>query len=572
MDTCDVQFYPTTQALAVRAWSKFKNRDFTRVLEPSAGKGDLADARPGGYYAKPVVDCAEIDIAKHPTLREKGFNVVGIDFLQFQGGTIYSHIIMNPPFLYGAEHVLKAWSILWDGEIVAILNAETIRNPYTKERQLLVGLIEQHGEVEYIEGAFSGADAERKADVDVALVYLRKEADVKADLLGSFFDDLKRDQKGHDALGEGYEEMNELALANSTIENTVLAFNAAVRATRESVLAEARAKHYTALLGETMAQRCGDGTSDSFDASVKWVIGQLAERYDGLKDRAWTSILRGSQVTSRLSSSAQKQVEAEFEQVKKLEFTVSNVYGFLHGLVQNQGQIQIDMACDVFDQITRYHSDNTVFYKGWKSNDKHRTAGMRIKTTRFILPGHKSESWQRSLSWDSERLLADFDKVFAMLDGKVEPLIGLAEVFRNRFSELRSGKRVSSSYFDVRYYPGIGTIHFFPRDKKLVDRLNRLVGRQRSWLPPEDDRVSKEFWVQYEKAEKFDKEVRAEINMRFRGNHWDNPMYRLSYDQEKRAAAMEAIDTAVGEVLKKHGIDVERLLEPAPKQQRLIAA
>jgi len=55
--------------------------------------------------------------------------VVGHDFLEFKMGAIYSHIIMNPPFSQGAAHVLHAWHILYDGEIVALLNAETVRNP-----------------------------------------------------------------------------------------------------------------------------------------------------------------------------------------------------------------------------------------------------------------------------------------------------------------------------------------------------------------------------------------------------------------------------------------------------------
>src|SRR5674476_2159 len=143
------------------------------------------------------------------------------------------------------------------------------------------------------------------------------------------------------------------------------------------------------------------------------------------------------------------------------------------------------MACDVFDMITKFHTDNTVFYKGWKSNDKYRTCGMQDKTTRFILPRHSTDGWQSNLSWESEQMLRDFDKVFAMLDCKSSPEVGLYDLFRGSFNELRCSKRLSSSYFDVRYYPGAGTIHFFPRRKKLVGRLNLLVGRYRQWLPTE---------------------------------------------------------------------------------------
>lgn len=118
----DLQFYPTPPDLARRAWKKFKNKCFERVLDPSAGNGDLADADArkdewGRRSVKP--DCIEIDISRHATLQSKGLKVVGLDFMTFTSGAIYSHIIMNPPFAVGAKHVLKAWDILWDGEIVA---------------------------------------------------------------------------------------------------------------------------------------------------------------------------------------------------------------------------------------------------------------------------------------------------------------------------------------------------------------------------------------------------------------------------------------------------------------------
>lgn len=132
----DVQFYPTPQPLVDRAWGKFKNRDFVRVLEPSAGEGHLAKGRPhhddsGWYNRKPAVDCIELDVTKHAHLRESGFDVIGIDFMEFDGaGAIYSHVIMNPPFLYGAQHVLKGvvcgrgrnptlrlWPAIFSGEI-----------------------------------------------------------------------------------------------------------------------------------------------------------------------------------------------------------------------------------------------------------------------------------------------------------------------------------------------------------------------------------------------------------------------------------------------------------------------
>lgn len=46
-------------------------------------------------------------------------------------------------------------------------------------------------------------------------------------------------------------------------------------------------------------------------------------------------------------------------------------------------------------------------------------------------------------------------------------------VFETSFNMLRQSKRMSTDYFDVRYFKGMGTIHFYPRNVKLIDRLNR---------------------------------------------------------------------------------------------------
>lgn len=572
----DLQFYPTPEALAKRAWSKFQNREFVRVLDPSAGEGHLATVRPNhessSWYERknaPPVDCIELDVSKHPLLRSEGFDVVGVDFLQFDGaGAIYSHVIMNPPFAEGAKHVLKAWELLYDGEIVAILNAETIRNPYSKEREMLMRLIARYGDVEFIEGAFASADAERKTDVDVAMVYLKKESSFGRDLVGDIMDGLKRE--GHHGLDAGFEEINELAIPANFVENSVLAFNAAVKAMRESVFAEARAAKYAERLGMTMEQMNAEKNESGAeaDSSLEWVRRSIHERHDDFKNRAWAGILRSTEVLSRLSSNAQKRVESEFENIKKLEFTESNIYGFLGGLVAKQGEIQFQMACDVFDLITRYHSDNTVFYMGWKSNDAHRTCGMRVKTTRFVIPGNSTESWQSSISWDGTQMLRDFDKVFSMLDGKQQPAVSLESVFHNRFDELKRGSRQQSSYFDVRYYPKRGTIHFFVRDKRLVDRLNRLVGRERAWLPPEGQRVSDEFWLQFDQAEKFDSAVRAEVS-KLRRNSWDDPLWGISHKTgSDHEAAMAKVTSAISTVLQANGINPDAMLEP-PKDEAL---
>ena len=92
-----LQWYPTPRNLADKAWSLFKSKEFRRVLEPSAGRGDLLlDERVNRKYEQIPVDCIEIDVRHHAALRERGFTVVGTDFLTSTCLAQYSHVLLNP--------------------------------------------------------------------------------------------------------------------------------------------------------------------------------------------------------------------------------------------------------------------------------------------------------------------------------------------------------------------------------------------------------------------------------------------------------------------------------------------
>ncbi len=587
-----LQFFPTPRSLALRMVDTFESKPWgsdARVLEPSAGDGALVRAlieRARGHESEAMrelrarwthsnvrVDFIEMDLAKHDALRRidgvQG-DVVGLDFLNYQGSLAqWNFILMNPPFREGVHHLLKAWSGLFDGEVVCLLNAQTLRNPFSKERQLLLSIIEQHGRVEYVQEAFTADDSPRKTEVEIAIVHLVKRVNVDRDYLRDLFDGLEDDGMGATGIADlDIPTETPLAIPGDVIDRTVLTFKAAVRAMRESVVAKLRADHCAQLIGETLAQRDADQVKDKKlgRSMVEEVRQQLAQGYDALKDRAWAEVLRSTEVTSRLSSSAQKRLEASFEAIKKLDFSKSNVLSFLIGLIDSQGEMNIEMALDCFDEITKYHSENCAWYLGWRSNDKHRTLGWRIKMTRFILPRFES-SFGGGLYFDKLGRLRDFDKVFATLAGKdVRQTLGMADLFdgprAQEFSQaLRSSKRVSSEFFDLRWYPKRGTIHFFPRDPVLIDRLNRVVGRHRQWIPPQDDLVNGDFWLAYDQAEKFSDEIVRRIEGN-NPNRWRSPMDEIfSRDENESSRAQSGVADATLQVLQEHGIDPCSMLE-----------
>lgn len=574
----DLQFYPTPYALAVLAWSMFKEKEFVRVLEPSAGAGDLMAVQlddANRRWRKPFQwGAVEIDANNHPLLRERGAKVVGYDFLSQVSCAIYSHIIMNPPFAQGAKHVLHAWNTLYEGEIVAIINAETLRNPNTTERAHLARIVHEHGRVEFIRDAFKGEDVYRQANVTIALVHLVKKADAD-DIVGGLIEDLKVDQTNADQAG--WRAPNEISLPAGFVEESVRNFDLALAAAKEASISSARAVHYRARLGKTMAvvQRGEEpGAGGGVSHAGQYVRNTFAATYDEMKDAAWTGILQSTHVLSRLSHAAHKRVLHEFENIKALEFTVANIYGFLHGLAQKGGEIQMGMVCDVFDLITRYHSDNTVYYMGWKSNNKHRTAGMRVKRTRFITPGERHESYRSHASYDIVGMLGDFDRVFAMLDGKSGTTLGLRDLFDHpdTYKQLVRGERLSSDYFDVRYYRGRGTIHFFPRNVEVIERLNRVVGQHRGWLPPNMDEMDSDFCTQYEKAEKLHGEIVAAFTSNARPYWYCSLSGLSSQSEEARSEVEENLIQSLQEVLDRHGLNPQPQLPAERRQKRLALA
>lgn len=577
----DTQYYPTPLALALKAWRKFKNRNINRLLEPNAGRGDLLAPLLNDQVSVNCgpIDMCEIDAEHHPYLQDlqiqskrdghrrasRELNIVGYDFLTLQNGAIFSHVIMNPPFLFGAQHVLKAWDLVWNAEIVAIINAETIRNAHTNERKRLINLIHEFGDVEFVQDAF--VDGERGTPVEIALIYLNKNSNLGESLFEEWKHDLAEERDTAQSLADEYKLDYSVVIPATQVENKVAMFNLAVKEMQKAVFAEAKANNYAELIGKTMSELSLKGlgeiatSSNEHKGTANWVQMQVTERYMKLKDRAWANILRSISVTDRLSSKAQQKLEREFQSIIKLEFTVANIYGFLTGLSRSQDRIQIEMACDVFDAFMTYHTDNAVYYKGWRSNDKHRSCGQRLKTTRLVHPGHHSYSGDK-LNWNSERFLADIDKVFAMLDGKNEPEVSLISVFSAQLRTLAQGERLKSSYFDIRYYPRAGTIHFFASNKEIIDRLNRVVGKHRRWLPPNESQASKGFWEMYNKAEVFNADLRAEVKKHDRWGVRD-PFTRLTYaglDEEERAELSEKVDQCFNAVFAKHGITTDDLL------------
>lgn len=175
-----VDFFPTPPAVVDALLQEADLQEGMRVLEPSAGKGDIADRL---RQLGADVETVEIDPKLRTLLEAKGHKIVGSDFEEFEpppGG--YDRIIMNPPFAGGrdADHVRRAYEMLKPGgRLVAVTSAGLGFRQDAKATGFRAWLDELHGTSEPLpEGSFKSAF--RPTGVATRLVVVHKPSSAPA--------------------------------------------------------------------------------------------------------------------------------------------------------------------------------------------------------------------------------------------------------------------------------------------------------------------------------------------------------------------------------------------------------
>lgn len=204
------EFFPTPKEVIDEMLEPYDLRG-KKCLDPSAGAGAILDAihdRTSHRYgnSKSLLYAIELDPDLRYTLQGKDYTVISSDFLAYDEPTRFDLIAMNPPFSEGVKHVLKAWDILNDdGDLVALLNAESVKNLCNKERELLAELVKKHGDVEFLGQCFK--NAERPTNVEVAMIRLCKPPVKRFDFdMGQF--------SQHETISDEEFQANPLASAN----------------------------------------------------------------------------------------------------------------------------------------------------------------------------------------------------------------------------------------------------------------------------------------------------------------------------------------------------------------------
>ena len=501
------EFYPTPENLAAKMLDGIEWAQVSTVLEPSAGKGDLlraiANAANGHlrrYYdgSNLDVDCIEIDANLRQILKynfsdekkkehdrfskerrgffEQGIHIVHDDFLTYKPYKRYDLIVMNPPFSNGDRHLLKALDIQKNGgNIICLLNAETLRNPFTEtRRELLRQLTQYNAQVEYIENAF--ATAERRTGVEIALIkvgipQVQEESDIYARMMEA------------EEMSEFDPQVTDLEVSDY-IKAAVCRFNVEVKSGLELI------RQYRAFVPYMLDSfdetdkykkpilRLTDSTDRGYDSvSVNDYLKKVRLKY-------WRALLSNPKFTGKLTSKLQDEYRERVDRLANYDFTEFNIYTLSAEMNAQIKQGIEDEIVAMFDRLTAEHSwypetqKNRHYYDGWATNKAHKI-GKKV-----IIPcyGIWSEWDGRPRVYEATKVLSDIERILNFLDGRMTEEVNSTNFLEYNFKQGIT-KNIKQKYYTVTFYKK-GTIHLIFTCPELIERFNIYAAQHKAWLPP----------------------------------------------------------------------------------------
>ena len=473
------EFYPTPKNVLDQLT---KDIDWTRVetiLEPSAGSGNIVE------YAKEMlkniryrheidIDCIEKDFDLRSTLIGKDYRVVHDDFLTFDTFKKYDLIIMNPPFSNGAAHLLKALDLQKNGGAIAcVLNAETIRNPYTNERKVLCKKLEElNASIEYMQGAFISSEHPTGVEIAIIKVLIEERA-----FESRFYEELKTKSYAETFV----DDVTEVA-PNDFIKAIVAQYNREVEAGINLI------REYKALAPYIMDDMRKDCTYskpiismsiDGKDLSTNVYVREVREKY-------WEALFKNKKFTGNMTSNLSSQYSDQVHKLKDYDFSYYNIKTVQLEMSKNLIRGIEDCIVELFDKLSYQYSysdelsSNIHYYNGWKTNkcwyinkkvilpymDAYRNYDRRFEPTNYSLM----------------QQLMDIEKALNYLDGGLTDGRDM-EMWLRHAASIGQTKKIELKYFYVTFYKK-GTCHIEFKNEELLKKLNIFGAQNKRWLPP----------------------------------------------------------------------------------------
>lgn len=171
-----IDFFPTPEEYAADLVDRLGIEPGMVVLEPSAGHGMLAEA---ARDAGATVEAVELAGDLRDILQEKGFSLVGNDFMETTPSQRYDAVIMNPPFSndMDIDHVRHAFAHLKPGGRLAAIVSSMAGQRSNKKNKAFREWLDDLGASEEMmpEGAFK--DSLNPTSVRTKIITIEKPVD-----------------------------------------------------------------------------------------------------------------------------------------------------------------------------------------------------------------------------------------------------------------------------------------------------------------------------------------------------------------------------------------------------------
>lgn len=523
-------FYPTPAELAGKMLEKADLSAVSFILEPSAGKGNLAveamKAMNSWNGDRWQIDLVEKDADLRAILERKftyqgmkesfpelfreydrmdadrrhvhgdeklldryyrlqeetgrlehteNVHVVHDDFLTYTPKFRYDLILMNPPFREGAGHLIHAIRLIQrgGGQIVCLLNRETLVNPCTNERKELAALLRRYdAETEFMGNAFH--DAERGTDVSVAMVYIDIPRPEPESMIW---------EKLQEAEKEYREEMpeSEEVISSDPVDAAIAMYNV------EAEASQALIREYEALTGRFLLK---DGEGQILSMYVE-ECGQnrrdpeINSFMKALRMKYWRALMENPAFTGKLTSSLRSKYHDMVQKLADYEFSRFNIDRIHTEMMAELTQGAKEAIMELFEKFTVSHcysrdveSGNVHYFNGWKTN-KAWKVGKKV-----IIPTYGLYSdWRGKFdTYSTYALLSDMEKALNYLDGNMTRDVNLDYQLRT-YLEAGQNRNIPLKYFSISLYKK-GTAHITFTNQELMDRFNIFAAQQKGWLPP----------------------------------------------------------------------------------------
>lgn len=480
-------FYPTPINLINKMLDSIDFKEINSILEPSAGKGDIVEVVKNKYKYRYSsynwlekekqldIDCIEIDDNLQHILKGKNFRVVHNDFLTFESYKKYDLIVANFPFSEGDKHLLKAIEIQerTGGKIVCLINAETIKNPYSNTRKdLLQKLEDYNANIEYIQNAF--VDAERKTPVEVALIRLNIE---KENSYSVIIDELKREE--YYTTENCYNSNNKL-VNGDFIKGVVEQYNFEIKAGLK-LIDEYRALDKQMFKGINLYISTDKNKNTENDNLHNSYIKNVRAKY-------WTSLFENDKFMKNFTSNLKSEYMSKINELCNYDFSIYNIYSIRIQLNKQMIKAVEDTIMNLFEEFSHKYSwyeettNNIHYYNGWKTNQ----AWKINKKVIIPLSGFRDlqYSWgcYNPTQWKVLDKLNDIQKVFDYLDDGETENISVEEVLKTA-EHYQETKKIQLKYFTITFYKK-GTCHIEFTNERLLKKFNLFGSQKKGWIPP----------------------------------------------------------------------------------------